>query len=186
MNDRKPLELPDASVSDKLLGRMSTLRRVRDRLVKKGVPLGIKPDFDIPEIPKELSSLGDKEIADLYGEILAWYNYFTQETALADAEVKEKKNILDLIVVKVSKGKKKRTHDHDLDDRVLTARAELQEAEQAATILKSTHSIFSNSMKAVSRIIELRKMEWEKNNRDGNMRRPAVPHSRMGARKKRG
>ena len=185
MNERKPLDLPDGSVSDDILKKMSTLRKVRDSLRDKGVPLDMKPEFDLPEIPKDLSTLSNSELGDLYGKILAWDNYFTQETALAESEVKEKKNILDLIVVKVSKGKKKRTHEYDLDPRVLEARAEMQEADQAATILKSTHSVFSNRLRAVSRTIELRKMEVEKNARDGNMRTNYPPHSSMRARKNR-
>lgn len=184
MNDRQPLDLPDGSLSDKILKRLSTLRRVRDSLVAKGVPLDMKPEFDLPEIPKDLSILSNEELGDLYGKILAWDNYFTQETALAESEVKEKKNIMDLIVVKVSQGKKKRTHDYDLDERVLEARAQLQEAEQTATLLKSTHSVFSNRLRAVSRMIELRKMDVEKSARDGNLKTNYPPHSRLGARKK--
>lgn len=189
MNDQhSPLELPDASLEDKDLDRLRTLRKVRDALAQKGVPVNVKPDYDIPEVPPNLSEISERELGDLYARLLAWDNYFSYETALAESEAKEAKNILTLTIVKLTGGEKKRTHEVDLDERVKDARAELQEAEQTATLLKRTHSIFSNKLKVVSRTIELRKIDLEKamrgdgiastkRGRDGG---PVVRHSKLG------
>jgi len=176
MNDeRKPLELPDKSVSDSVLEQLSTLRRVRDALEQRGVPVNMKPEFDIPDLPLDLSSITESELGNLYSKLLSWDNYFTQELAFAEAEVKECKNKLEVTIVKLSGGKKKRDHSMDVDDRVLKAREMLQEAEQTAGILKSTHSIFSNRVKMISRSIELRKMELEKSMREEGISRTKRP-----------
>jgi hypothetical protein len=116
---------------------------------------------------------------------LAWDNYFSHEMAMADAEVKEAKNKLEVTLVKLTGGAKKRTHALDADERVLASRSELQEAEQTAGVLKTTHSIFANRLKVVSRAIELRKMEWEKSQRESGIRSglPHIGHSKFGAEK---
>ena len=177
MNDHDGhLQLPDKSASDKELEALSTLRHAREKLKKMGVEEPVEPSFKIPDIPEDISTLSDKEVGDLYAKLLEWDNYFTLQTAWADAEAKEAKNKLQLIIVKLSGGKKKKTHDYDNDERVLSARAEVQQAEQISGILEATHKTYSAKLRMVSRNIELRKLEWEKNHRSGGIR---MPHDRL-------
>jgi len=171
-DERQPLELPDASLEDRDIDRMRTLRKVRDSLRDKGIPDNMKPDYEIPEVPGNLSELPENELGDLYAKLLAWDSYFSYETALAESEVKECKNILELTIVKISGGERKRAaHAANLDERVQLAKSDLQQAEQAAKLLKTTHSIFSNKLKVVSRTIELRKIDLEKTVRGENLGR---------------
>jgi hypothetical protein len=176
MSEDGHLKLPDKSATDDELQALSTLRHVKEKLRKMGVEEPVEPEYKIPDIPRDISSLGDSEVGDLYGKLLEWDNYFTLQTAWADAEAKEAKNKLQLIITKLSGGKKKTTHQFDGDSRVLTARAELQECEQISGILEATHKTFSSKLRMVSRNIELRKLEWEKNHRGSGIR---MPHDRL-------
>ena len=185
VDETAPLNLPDGAAADKDLEKLRTLRTVRDRLRDKGVPINMKPEFDIPEVPTALSEISDAELGDLYSKLLSWDNYFNMEMALSEADVKEKKNILQLVTVKIAEGRKKA--EIEADPRIQDAKAELQQAEQEAKILKTTHSIFSNKMKVVSRTIELRKVELEKSLREASVQRGYVGeprHSRFASRKK--
>jgi hypothetical protein len=175
------LKLPEQSASDGELEALSTLRHVKDKLKTMGVEEPVEPDFKIPDLPTDISAMTDREIGDLYAKLLEWDNYFTLQTAWADAEAKEAKNKLQLIIMKVSGGKKKKTYEYDNDSRVLEARAEVQGCEQVSMILEATHKTFSAKLRMVSRNIELRKLEWEKNHRGSGIR---MPHDRMGGRRK--
>ena len=170
------LQLPDKSASDEELEALSTLRHVKDRLKKMGVEEPVKPESKIPDVPSDISSLSDTEIGDLYSTLLEWDNYFTLQSAWADAESREAKNKLELIIVKLSGGKKKKTHEHDNDPRVMNARASVQESEQISGILEAIHKTFSSKLRGVSRNIELRKLEWEKSHRGSTIR---MPHDRL-------
>lgn len=178
-DDHKPLELPDKSASDKELDALSTLRHVKSKLAQMGVEEPMKPESGIPDVPPDISEVSDREIGDLYSGILAWDSYFSLQTAWADAEVKEAKNKLELIIVKQSGGKK-RTRAYDDEPRVLEARAELQAGEQLARILEANHKVISSKLRMISRNIELRKLDWEKSVRESNIKR-SMPHTRMGA-----
>jgi len=134
-------------------------------------------------VPTALSETTEAQLGDLYSKLLAWDNYFSMEMALSESDVKERKNILQLVITKIADGRKK--NEVEGDPRVQQAKAELQEAEQEAKILKTTHSIFSNKMKVVSRTIELRKIDLEKSMREEGIRRNVGEprHSRFGRRK---
>lgn len=180
-----PLELPDGAVSDAELDRYSTLQHVRTKLAEMGVEEPMKPDHEVPEVPSDISAITDKEIADLYSRLLAWDSYFTLQAAWADAELKEAKNKLALITTKLVGSPRKKLGDYEMDSRVLQAKTEVQSIEQTAGILEATHKVLTSKLRVVSRVIEVRRQDWEKSQRDGNIRSPlAYPaHSRLGAKR---
>lgn len=177
-----PIKLPKGGlVPDEDLEKFSTLTHVRTKLAGMGIMEPQKPEFDLPDIPGDLLEISDKEVGNLYSQMLAWDSYFSLQAAWAEAELKEAKNKLTLIVSKLKAGKKK---DVDNDSRVQSAKAEVQEIEQTAGILETTHKVFSAKLRMVSRVIEVRKLDWEKNARDGGIRAQRYPHSRLGADKR--
>lgn len=179
-----PLKLPEGgAVEDEELEVFSTLQHVRTKLADMGIEEPMKPDFDLPDIPPDISSIHDKELADLYSKMLSWDSYFSLQSAWAEAELKEAKNKMTLIASKL-KSKKKNKAEVDSDPRVRGAKAEVQEREQTSHILETTHKVFSAKLRMVSRMIEIRKLDWEKSSRDGHIRNVKYPHHRLGASKK--
>lgn len=53
------------------------------------VSLGAPPDYDIPDVPRDVTLLSDRELMKLFTEYVAWQNYAA--TQLAEAEIEEAK-----------------------------------------------------------------------------------------------
>ena len=103
-----PMELPDGGIaSNEELDAFSTMQHVRTKLAEMGIEEPMKPQFDLPDVPPDISSVTDKEIADLYSKMLSWDSYFSLQAAWANAELKEAKNKHTLIVSKLTGGAKK-------------------------------------------------------------------------------
>ena len=178
-----PLKLPaGGSVSDDELDAFSTLQHVRTQLADMGIEEPMKPEFDLPDVPPDISSASNDEIADLYSQMLSWDSYFSQQYAWADAELKEAKNKHTLIVSKLTGGaKKKKAGEFESDPRVKSAKVEVQKLEQLTGILGTTHKVFTAKLRMVSRTIEIRKMDWDKSTRDTAIRGTKYPHHRLGS-----
>ena len=184
-----PMELPDGGIaSNEELDAFSTMQHVRTKLAEMGIEEPMKPQFDLPDVPPDISSVTDKEIADLYSKMLSWDSYFSLQAAWANAELKEAKNKHTLIVSKLTGGAKKtKAGEFESDPRVMEAKAEVQQLEQVSGILETTHKVFTAKLRMVSRNIELRKLDWEKSMRDGSVRSTAAikyPHNRLGGDRK--
>lgn len=51
--------------------------------------MGAPPDYDIPDVPRDVTLLSDRELMKLFTEYVAWQNYAA--TQLAEAEIEEAK-----------------------------------------------------------------------------------------------
>ena len=53
------------------------------------VSLGSQPEYELPDLPRDLTALSDQRLMTLFAEMVSWQNYAA--TKLAEAEVEETK-----------------------------------------------------------------------------------------------
>lgn len=53
------------------------------------VSLGAQPEFEIPDVPRDVTILSDKKLMTLFSEYVSWQNYAA--TRLAECEVEEER-----------------------------------------------------------------------------------------------
>jgi hypothetical protein len=53
------------------------------------VSLGAQPEFEIPDVPRDITVISDKKLMTLFSEYTAWQNFAA--TRLAEAEVEEER-----------------------------------------------------------------------------------------------
>lgn len=52
-----------------------------------GVVLGLRPEFDLPELPDDLTAMGDRALMQLFSRLVSWQNYAA--VCQTNAEVEE-------------------------------------------------------------------------------------------------
>lgn len=62
---------------------------VLDSLNKLGIALAAKPDFPIPELPRDLSELDDEGLMDLFVQFTAWNDYLSGAMSIAAVNERE-------------------------------------------------------------------------------------------------
>jgi len=55
-------------------------------LLSGSVSLGFKPDEEIPNLPRDLTSLSDQRLMNLFSEYVSWQNYAATEFARCEVE----------------------------------------------------------------------------------------------------
>jgi hypothetical protein len=58
-------------------------KEVVDSLNKLGIALAAKPDFPIPELPRDISELDDEALMDLFVQFTGWSDYLSGARAIA-------------------------------------------------------------------------------------------------------
>lgn len=144
----------------------STLGKVLDRLYEQGLRAPAKPEGEMPGPATDLEKLDGSAIITEFKRIEAWHEHVSYRAVLAAAVVGEWKNNLKLITAEAKKGRS--DVDLDFDDAVSEARKQLQIAEQEAAVLDAHKSILYRRLANVSRIIEMRKIDWAGTSRGEN------------------
>lgn len=74
---------------------------VLDSMEKQGFALPAKPGANRPELPDDLSSLGDEDLTQLMKEFTAWGDYASAQVGLATVAEREAEMELDLVTAQV-------------------------------------------------------------------------------------
>jgi hypothetical protein len=136
----------------------STLHKVRQRLLDKGFREPPKPEGEMPGPSDNLGTLEGNAIVEEFRRIEAWHEHVTYEAMIASALVGEWKNNVKLIVAQA----KKNAPDNDIEliETVIDARKRLQVHEQEAGIYDAHKSILFRRLANVSRLIEVKKIDY--------------------------
>lgn len=177
-----------------ILSRFATLEDVEKNLANMGFPSERpRPKFDLPDITVEtLTRFTNDQYSEIYSQLLAWFNYLVPIHADVKAGLLQAQNQLDLVEASVKKrltdvNKNKNKGEGKLsaeevrtevlvDPTYQAALLEVQTRKQMLLKLDAYWEIADRSLRVVSRQIEIKKIEFDSSNRDGNNNRgPFVP-----------
>lgn len=60
-----------------------------ERLADLGIGLPDKPEYDAPRLPRDITSIDDTALMELFAELTEWANYVGTQVAIADTEERE-------------------------------------------------------------------------------------------------
>lgn len=154
------LVLGDSVIDDELYNSLSTMDKLKKRLKELGLSEPPLPMTEHPIVPKDLDSLSDQELGALHSHILEHFNYTSYQYALYQCNKAEADN-----KVKYIKSKLKSLKSENIESSaefIESVRVQ-QEIEQVMIMVEALRSILSKQMAVVSRNVEIRKLDWEKN-----------------------
>lgn len=62
---------------------MSVSRKVLESLSELGITLSAKPDFEIPQLPRDITELDDEGLMDLFVQFTQWNDHLSGARAIA-------------------------------------------------------------------------------------------------------
>ena len=195
MTEREPqvrggLQLPkNMGISDheqqQVKKGWDTIGDVESNLSSKGFIEGDKPPFPRPTITAEqLTTVINKDYTLLYAQHLAWYNYTSPILAKIKARLLQSKNHRKHLESKLRKElrsknrmlpREDRLNEKDIEDEIwgdeeyrTTVKWE-QQYEQTKLELESYLDITENTLRVISRQVEIRKLELNGSDVEDNM-----------------
>lgn len=156
------LKLDKSALDDELYKSLDTADRVKKRLEAMGIKEPRQPDSELPVVPGAIEQLSDIDLGTLYAQILEHFNFVSAKLADAQNDKMQAGNQLTFIKDKLGNDGIKNIQTDSVYLHVLRIK---QEAAQTVNKIEALKSILSKQMSAVSRNVEIRKLEWEKNRR---------------------
>ena len=172
-----------------LLSRFATLDRVQENLKKMGLEVDSNRPSSAPTpiTAEVLNDTNSREYNRVYAEQLAWYNYLTPLYAQAKSALLQAQNQLDLVeaaetkrIIDINKNKTKsegKLTAAEIKTEVLNdgtyqeTLLEVQQCKQHELQLAAYLEVVDRNMKVVSRAIEVKRIEFDGNNREANLGR---------------
>ena len=74
---------------------MSTANLVLDQLSKLGFTLTVKPEYDIPSLPRDITELDDEGLMDLFVQLTQWNDHLSGAQAIAIINERDAQRALD-------------------------------------------------------------------------------------------
>jgi hypothetical protein len=74
---------------------MSISRKVLESLNSLGVTLAAKPEFPIPDLPRDITELDDEGLMDLFVQFTQWNDHLSGARAIAVINEREAERVLD-------------------------------------------------------------------------------------------
>jgi hypothetical protein len=119
--------------------------------------LGGQPDYEIPDIPRDITVISDERLMTLTAEYVAWWNY--SATALVECEIEERKaeaevkklEAMYMVRAPVQKGLVTVTKAGMNDDEEIT-KARDREL-QAYALRKMTNVMYTNCERVVTNLL---------------------------------
>jgi len=138
-------------------------------------------------LPSNVNSLSNTELGDIYGLMNSWTTYVSDKFIVAKAELLNADTQLDLAKARIRKSKTGTVQDKAdatiCDSRYVNINRAYLTASHYTAILKNIVAAAERDLKVISRLIEVKKLQFEQNRRGGSISstpRPA-PRSRRGA-----
>jgi hypothetical protein len=176
----------------------STFDEMELQLARQGIEPVMQPECEVPRITARLlTDVDNREFSQIFANFGEWYGYVTNlygriqakiveiDNELHDLEVQNRKYMLD--TWRASGGDKKdkptiqeMSDFNDLHPRVRELKHEWQQWEQQRLILSPRKDQLYRDMKIISRQVEIRGQELERNRMGGNM--PSRQHISRGQR----
>lgn len=172
VGDADPVE-----IDGKILDGFTTIDTVLGDMKDRNLAIEEAPGDEMPKMPPDIGSLDPSSLGKLYSELLAWFNFIATELARVHAIHIQEKNRLAFVKATL---KKKLSKKEDIDTHPLMIRTVIatQEAEQRFLMVESLSKVLNKNMSTVSRNIELRKIAFESDRREGNLSRRFISEIR--------
>lgn len=170
-----------------ILSKFDTQNAVEQDLKHMGLTDEKKPAFELPEItPEALTTTDNTQYTTLYSQQLAWQNYLSPIVAKVCSGLLQAENQMVLIEAAIEKRlkaqnklrtKEEKLDKNDIKNEVLNdpiyqeAMLEAQRLKQYKLRLEAMTEIAGRNLRVISRQIELKKMEFDENNRETNINR---------------
>lgn len=156
-----------------------SVERAIDRLAGHGLDIhsdrpkkGDGTYFD-GRLPTNTSSLPARDLGDLYSLMCQYTDYVSGLKVTLQAEERNYTEQLTLVKSKVSKTKdgsdKEVVADTYCDSRYVEANARWLEAKTMSELVANVEEAAKRDLKTISRLVEVRKMEFENGGRDANI-----------------
>lgn len=127
-------------------------------------------------LPDDVNSLPARDIGDLFGLMCQYTDYVSSLRVTLQAEERNYGEQLELVKSKVAKTKtgtdKEVTVDTLSDIRYVESNALWLEAKTMSELVTNIEEAARRDLKTLSRLVEVRKMEFENTGRDGNIGGP--------------
>lgn len=68
---------------------MSNSAEALDALSKRGFKIPVKPKYDIPALPRDITELDDDELMELFVSLTSWNDYIAPQLAVAAIDERE-------------------------------------------------------------------------------------------------
>uniref|UniRef100_A0A7C3WVI9 Uncharacterized protein n=1 Tax=Dictyoglomus turgidum TaxID=513050 RepID=A0A7C3WVI9_9BACT len=141
-----------------------TFKSVEDKMDRLG--LAYKTEIKMPTIPARIDALSDSELGRLYSEVLEYFNFIIYQFSVAKCEKLESDNRLKYVT---SKLKKENDKNFECNPAYVEVLLENQKINQLMIMLEAAKTMITKRLAVISRLIEVRKLEWDKNKRDTNV-----------------
>ena len=76
---------------------MSISRKVLESLSELGITLSAKPDFEIPNLPRDITELDDEGLMDLFVQFTQWNDHLSGARAIAVINEREAERAVDSV-----------------------------------------------------------------------------------------
>lgn len=74
---------------------MSVSRKVLESLSELGITLSAKPDFEIPQLPRDITELDDEGLMDLFVQFTQWNDHLSGARAIAVINEREAERLVE-------------------------------------------------------------------------------------------
>jgi hypothetical protein len=145
-------------------------------------PCGKDGEYFDGRLPANVNDLTMRELGELFNMMDLWANWISSYAVAAKAEVSNKEEQLKLVRSRIMKSKAGTAKDKDndtlCDERYVDANARFMEAAEYFSYLNSLEEAARRDLRVISRLIEVRKMEFEGGRRGDNIGRDRDPYRR--------
>jgi len=66
------------------------------RLARQGLSLPLRPEFEIPSLPRDITELSDEQLMDAFVELTSWNDYISTQVAAAQVDERAAQRLLDV------------------------------------------------------------------------------------------
>jgi hypothetical protein len=77
-----------------------------DKLEAQGLKVTRYYGYDIPELPEDITALGDAEIMDLYSKLVAYHEFLSLQEWCTNTDVSEQDRVLKLVIANLRLSRK--------------------------------------------------------------------------------
>lgn len=169
---------------EEIATKFNTLEEVEAEIASKGLTPRERPAFELPDITPELLTTPDaQQYSVFYAQHLAWRNYIMPQLASASSLLSQAKTQLKLVEQKMRADLQRTNNMLEKKDRLSAAEIEteietdptrieillvVQKAQQSKATLDAYFEIADKNLAVISRQVEIRKLDIEKNLRGEN------------------
>jgi hypothetical protein len=168
------------------------VENIHQRMRDMGIPEITSPKGDPPPTLAEIdtTSMSMRELERMYAQYVSYAEFINPIVEARSAALRAEKSRLQLVKARVTKilredgvAKSDIVSMRDAHEQVEEVAASILFIESERDIIRATAKVYVNEAKALSRIVEMRKIDFEQSNRSGNLSRGTKSSSRLAKRR---